>query len=123
MSKTQKNVQAQLRIHSFSIDQEVDEPSRLFRLHWKLGNTVFCRSKTRSFDQESKEVKFDDVFRLRTSLVYDETRKQIEGKQTLIELMDATTEGVVAQFQFDIGEQSMRITDDEMTTLVDEASE
>lgn len=55
--------------------------------------------------------------------MYDETRKQIEGKQTLIELMDATTEGVVAQFQFDIGEQSMRITDDEMTTLVDEASE
>lgn len=77
---------------------------------WRRGKRELD-SKPGTIDPKTHDAKIDDIFKMKTSLDFDEDEYKFQSKMSILELVFFETKQAIGHVEFDLGTYTNKIRD------------
>ena len=77
---------------------------------WRRGKRELD-SKSGTIDPENHDAKIDDIFKMKTSLDFDEEEYKFQTKMSILELVFSDTKQAIGYVEFDLGSYTNKVRD------------
>ena len=106
----QINIDISLKIKHVFVSQ-INEP-KMLSVVWRRGNREL-ESKKGSIDPVTHQAPINDIFKMKTSLEFDQVEYKFSDKLSILELIFSETKQSIGYVEFDLGKYSNKVIENQ----------